>query len=470
MPSGGAFDADDSGSGPSIESSPLFLLGVSLAVAGNTLIACSLTLQKYCVNREAATGVKASSTPLFWVALVGMIAGEVGNFTAFGFASQTVVSPLGAVSVIVNTILAAIFLKEGIYRRTLGGIALTLAGASLVVLFSPPPLDDLSTEEFLHLLSHPSAYGYLVAVGATIIALWVVEPWWGAHLVLIDVMLCSLLGSITVICSTALSKFIRLALNNDRTTIMSPVPYILIPILVTTAVLQLRFLNKAMANFNSAVVVPTYYVTFTLCSISGGIWVFDEAWRQSWFAPLPQKEWLFFLGVLLCVIGVAMVAIKPAVTKPTTEPTPAEQTAPAPARTLTLDGAQEEYPGVDARTELPAARSHAPSLSRAATFHGIGKALSLRLSAVAASFSAGSAASAEQDRSDLRGSVNVVTGVGTMQHLHRAFSSWNGPPSRPGSSAPSSRRRTHTNSADDMHMAEESPRARLAEPLRVSVD
>ena len=65
MPSGGAFDADDSGSGPSIESSPLFLLGVSLAVAGNTLIACSLTLQKYCVNREAATGVKASSTSLF---------------------------------------------------------------------------------------------------------------------------------------------------------------------------------------------------------------------------------------------------------------------------------------------------------------------------------------------------------------------------------------------------------------------
>ena len=54
-----------------------------------------------------------------------MIGGEVGNFAAFGFASQTVVSPLGAVSVIVSTVLAAIFL--GVYLRQRRALAAPVA-------------------------------------------------------------------------------------------------------------------------------------------------------------------------------------------------------------------------------------------------------------------------------------------------------------------------------------------------------
>ena len=131
----------------------MFLIGVSMAIVGNTLIACSLTLQKWCHMREASGGLKASSTPLFWLALAGLIGGEVGNFAAFGFASQTVVSPLGAVSVIVSTVLAAIFLGEPIYRLTLLGIALVLVGSVCVVLFSPPALGALTTNDFVKLLS-----------------------------------------------------------------------------------------------------------------------------------------------------------------------------------------------------------------------------------------------------------------------------------------------------------------------------
>ena len=258
----------------------MFLVGVSMAIVGNTLIACSLTLQKWCHMREASGGLKASSTPLFWLALAGLIGGEVGNFAAFGFASQTVVSPLGAVSVIVNTVLAAIFLGEPIYRLTLLGIALVLVGSVCVVLFSPPALGALTTNDFVELLSSPYAYGYLIFVAVAIGALAAVQPRCGHRYVLVNVMLCSLLGSVTVICSTALSKFIRNAIDDLdgsynaseagsgsedlESTAASPVPYLLVPTLVTTAVLQLRFLNKAMESFHSAIVVPTYYVTFTL--------------------------------------------------------------------------------------------------------------------------------------------------------------------------------------------------------------
>ena len=92
-----------------------FYLGVGMAVAGNTLIACSLTLQKHVHNKKTALK-PVGKDPLFYFALGGMIAGEVGNFAAFGFASPTVISPLGAVSVIANAILAVVFLAWCFFR------------------------------------------------------------------------------------------------------------------------------------------------------------------------------------------------------------------------------------------------------------------------------------------------------------------------------------------------------------------
>ena len=39
-----------------------------------------------------------------------------------------------------------------------------------------------------------------------------------------------------------------------------------------------RARNAAMAAFDSNKVVPVYYITFTLCSISGGGIVFQDFW------------------------------------------------------------------------------------------------------------------------------------------------------------------------------------------------
>ena len=86
----------------------LFLIGVILAISGNSLIAIALTLQKHAHNIEKKTGEPAVA--FFWMSIAGMIGGEIGNFAAFGFASPTVVSPLGAVAVIANGLLASLVL------------------------------------------------------------------------------------------------------------------------------------------------------------------------------------------------------------------------------------------------------------------------------------------------------------------------------------------------------------------------
>ena len=40
--------------------------------------------------------------------------------------------------------------------------------------------------------------------------------------------------------------------------------------------LQLKHLNRAQKHFDSSAVVPVYYLSFTICSISGGGIVYQD--------------------------------------------------------------------------------------------------------------------------------------------------------------------------------------------------
>ena len=179
--------------------------GVILAVCGNLVIACALALQKWVHNTIASRPVElrqpASRHPLFWVALAGLMAGELGNFAAFGLASPTVVSPLGAVAVIANALIAALVLREPFYMRNLLGLLLTVFGSVTVVLNAPPSIVELSPATFLALLLAPPSLVYLTVVLVSVSALYYYIPRFGSRYSLLHITLCSLLGAITVLCS-----------------------------------------------------------------------------------------------------------------------------------------------------------------------------------------------------------------------------------------------------------------------------
>jgi drug/metabolite transporter (DMT)-like permease len=63
--------------------------------------------------------------------------GELCNFTAYGFVPATLVTPLGALSVLVSAVMAAYFLNEKL--NTIGkiGCALTAIGSTVIVIHSP---------------------------------------------------------------------------------------------------------------------------------------------------------------------------------------------------------------------------------------------------------------------------------------------------------------------------------------------
>jgi len=87
------------------------------------------------------------------VSAVGL--GEVFNFAAYAFAPAILVTPLGALAVLVGAVLGSYFLNEVL--GTLGklGSAICLIGAVIIVLHAPPDIEIETIDEILDFAIKP---------------------------------------------------------------------------------------------------------------------------------------------------------------------------------------------------------------------------------------------------------------------------------------------------------------------------
>lgn len=95
--------------------------------------------------------------PLILVSTVGI--GEVCNFAAYAFAPAILVTPLGALSVLIGAVLGSYFLKEEL--GTLGklGSAICLIGAVVIVLHAPPDEEIETIDQILDYALRPGKTG-----------------------------------------------------------------------------------------------------------------------------------------------------------------------------------------------------------------------------------------------------------------------------------------------------------------------
>ena len=94
-------------------------------------------------------------TPLWWAGIFTLVVGEVANFAAYAFAPAILVTPLGALSVLIGAVLGAYFLAEEL--GTLGklGCAICLIGSVIIVLHAPPDKEIQTVDEILHFAMQP---------------------------------------------------------------------------------------------------------------------------------------------------------------------------------------------------------------------------------------------------------------------------------------------------------------------------
>lgn len=84
-----------------------------------------------------------------------VVLGEVCNFAAYAFAPAILVTPLGALSVLIGAVLGSYILKEEL--GTLGklGCAICLLGAIIIVLHAPADENIETIDQILHYAIQP---------------------------------------------------------------------------------------------------------------------------------------------------------------------------------------------------------------------------------------------------------------------------------------------------------------------------
>ncbi|MCJ1479735.1 hypothetical protein MMC13_008421 [Lambiella insularis] len=205
-------------------------------------------------------------SPYWWAGILLMTTGEAGNFLAYGFAPASIVSPLGVVALVSNCIIAPCLLKEPFRTRDLLGVITAVAGAVVVVLSAKNSETKMGPEDVWKAITRWEFEVYLGITAGLIVGLMWASGKYGARSILIDLGLVGLFGGYTALSTKGVASLLSDTLWFSLT---FPITYLLLFVLVATAFLQIRYVNRALQRFDSTQVIPTQFVLFTLSVIVG---------------------------------------------------------------------------------------------------------------------------------------------------------------------------------------------------------
>ncbi|XP_059286207.1 probable magnesium transporter NIPA2 [Lycium ferocissimum] len=257
--------------------------GVILAISSSIFIGSSFIIKKKGLKKASATGTRAGSgghsyllEPMWWAGMLTMIVGEGANFAAYAYAPAILVTPLGALSIIVSAVLAHFILKERLHIFGIVGCVLCLVGSVSIVLHAPLERKIESVMDVWYLATETGFIVYTcVVIVLVLVLIFRFVPSYGQRYMVIYIGICSLTGSLTVMGVKAVGIALKLTFEGKNQ--FKYFQTWLFTVFVTIfCLLQLNYLNKALDTFNTAVVSPVYYVMFTTLTILASMIMFKD--------------------------------------------------------------------------------------------------------------------------------------------------------------------------------------------------
>ncbi|KAJ9661910.1 hypothetical protein H2198_001662 [Neophaeococcomyces mojaviensis] len=271
-------------------------IGLALAVCSTIGIGASFTITKKGLEDAAdkhgfeGEGFVYLKSPLWWGGIVSLALGEIANFAAYAFAPAILVTPLGALSVLIGAVLGAYFLNEQLGVLGKLGCATCLLGSIIIVLHAPPDEPVETVDKILNYAVQPgmciatlaelhtdSIAAFLiyctVAVTISLLMIYKVGPVYGKKNPLVYISICSTMGSISVMSIKAFGIALKLTFggNNQFT---HPSTYAFMIVSGVCILTQMNYLNKALSQFPTSIVNPLYYVAFTTATLCASFILF----------------------------------------------------------------------------------------------------------------------------------------------------------------------------------------------------
>lgn len=225
-------------------------IGISLAVASGLFIGISFVLKKIGLlkanvkyNEEAGEGYGYLRNVWWWTGMTLMIVGEICNFVAYAFVDAILVTPLGALAVVVTTILSAIFLKERLSFIGKVGCFSCIIGSVVIPLNAPEQSSVSDIQEMKAYVITPGflSYAGVVVVGCAVTAIWA-GPRYGKRNMFVYIMICSLIGGLSVVATQGLGSAI-IAQVHGKEQFKEWFLYVLLVFVIATLLTEIVYLN-----------------------------------------------------------------------------------------------------------------------------------------------------------------------------------------------------------------------------------
>ncbi|CAH8543626.1 unnamed protein product [Heterobilharzia americana] len=243
---------------------------------------------------------------MWWMGFILMGIGELANFIAYAFAPAILVTPLGALSVLVSTLLSVHFLNEHINCIGGFGCCICLLGSTLIVLYAPKEQNITSLQEMWSKAADPPFIAYsLFVILLSSVLIFILGPRYGKTNPIIFTLISGSIGSLSVIAC----KGVGVGLKNSFSTGLLPTIsfwffWFLIIWLIGAITIQMYYLNRALDLFNTGIITPLLYVFFTGFVIIASTILFHE---------LNTLEYIDYVGLILglifTVLGIFMITV-----------------------------------------------------------------------------------------------------------------------------------------------------------------
>ena len=252
---------------------------ILLSLIFSFLAAIGVNLQKLSMTKEEdRTTVRPPYfQPLWLLGLSVIILDGIGDFIFVGLAPQSLLVPLGALSLGFNCVLAPVFHNEVITRGILASTAVVYCGTIVTVLYAPKDKEDYDLEDIREFGSTLEFIIFEIINVVFVIAVYTAGSLrgFGAG------QYCALAGCIggqTLLLAKCLSELLLNAFLNDDWDDWkyTPVPYVMAGVMVVTLFGQLHFLNTGLHRFEALRVGPLYQCFFICFGITGGLIFFQE--------------------------------------------------------------------------------------------------------------------------------------------------------------------------------------------------
>eukprot|EP01084_Bolivina_argentea_P229395 387189_1 len=242
------------------------------------------------------TGIMSTylCNPLWICGFLFQLSCSLMDFGALGFAPESVVAPIGALSIVVNLICTPIFQGEKANLRLVIVTFLIVIGSVVTTVFSPKNHNSYTTvNDVIDCYKTIYFISYGIVVGVVLLILWIFHEYckklkknnilyYNKYMLKIHRFSCATLsgtmGAQNILFAKGVSTMIVFTAQNGNNTVCFTLWqfYVILFAMLGSVWFQLKWLNYGLKYFSPMQIIPVFQSFWTLVGILGGLVVYQE--------------------------------------------------------------------------------------------------------------------------------------------------------------------------------------------------